>query len=125
MLAGILRAAGYNVVTHRERYGKVTGIKDPQVIADCGTTGTILLTADSNLETTWAAEITKAKIGVVILSNNTDGAVKWGQRIIQAMGKIRAQLDKRRKPYAICLTVLAEVSRVRLYRKKGSRVIHI
>jgi len=113
------------VVTHRERYGKVTGIQDPKVIADCGTTRTVLLTADSNLETTWAAEITKAKIGIVILSNNTDGAVKWGQRIIQARAKIEAQLDKRRKPCAVCLTVLAEVSRVRLYRKKGSRVIHI
>jgi hypothetical protein len=112
-------------VTHRERYGKMRGIQDPQVIADCGTTGTILLTADSNLETTWAAEITKAKIGIVILSNNTDGAAKWGQRIIQGMDKIRTQLDKRRKPCAICLTVLAEVNRVRLYRKKGSSVIHV
>ena len=93
MLAGILRAAGISVVTHRERYGKVGSIQDPQVIADCGTAKTVLLTADSNLETTWAAEITKAKIAIVILSNNTDGATKWGQRIIQGMGKIRAQLE--------------------------------
>lgn len=125
MLSGILRSAGINLVTHRERYGKVGGIPDPQVIADCGTTNTILLTADSNLETTWAAEITKAKIGVVILSNNTDGADKWGQRIIQGMAEICAQLNKRKKPCAVCLTPLGEVNRVRLYRRKESHVIHI
>jgi len=95
------------------------------VIADCGSTRTILLTADSNLETTWAAEITRAKIGVVILSNNTDGAKKWGSRIVQAMPDIVAQLKKRRKPYAVRLNAMGKVNHVRLYFKKSSRVIPV
>ena len=36
MLPGILRTAGIKIVTHRERYGNVLGVKDPQIIADCG-----------------------------------------------------------------------------------------
>jgi hypothetical protein len=125
MLPGILRNADINIVTHRERYGKKPGIQDPQVIADCGQTGTILLTADSNLETTWAAEIRQAKIAVVILSNNTDGAKKWGQRIVDGMPEIEGQLRKRSKPCAIRLNPQGKVNQVRLYYKKKTRIIHI
>jgi len=103
----------------------VTGIKDPQIIADCKTYGTILLTADSDLETTWAAEIVQAKIGIVILSNNTDGAVKWGARIIKGQSEIIAQLRTRKKPYVLRLNSHGKVTHLRLYRKKGSRVITI
>jgi hypothetical protein len=123
VLPEILRSAGIKVVTHRERYGRTPGIQDPQVIADCGMDHTILLTADADLETTWAAEIRKAKIGVVILSNNTYGAAKWGHRIIQGMEEIILQLRKRKKPYALRLNRQGQVNHVRMYYKKSSRVI--
>jgi hypothetical protein len=69
------------VVTHFERYGNVEGISDPKIIADCAIQKTVLLTADGDMETTWASEIESAKISVVILTNNKDGADKWGKRL--------------------------------------------
>ena len=57
------------MVTHFERYGNVEGISDTQIIADCATQKTVLLTADGDMETTWASEIETAKISVVILTN--------------------------------------------------------
>ena len=99
------------------------GIKDPQIIADCKTHNTILLTADSDLETTWAAEMTQAKIRAVILANNKDGAVIWGARIVQGKQAILTQIRKRQKPIAIRLNCQAKVTHVRVYRKTGSWVI--
>lgn len=124
-LAAILRAAGYKVITHRERYGNVDGIPDPKVIADCGSEKTILLTADADLETQWAAEIRHARIAVVILTNNCDGAAKWGQRLTDGKEAILKQLRVRRKPFALKFSRDAEVTQVRLYRKTGGRIIPI
>jgi predicted nuclease of predicted toxin-antitoxin system len=124
-LAGILRSAGFNIVTHRERYGMTPGIKDSQIISDCKKHNTILLTADADLETTWAAEITRSKIRAVILSNNKDGAVAWGARIIQGKQAILEQIRKRKKPCVIRLSAQSKVNQVRIYRKKGSRVITV
>jgi len=122
-LPGLLRAAGYKVVTHFERYGNVEGIKDPQVIADCGRDNTVLLTADSDLETTWAAEIEAAKIHVVILNNNQDGAVKWADRLQKGHATIIEHLRRHQKPCVIRFGKNAKVSKVRLYGKRRAKTI--
>jgi hypothetical protein len=124
-LPGLLRAAGYKVVTHFERYGNVEGILDPTIIADCGMSKTVLLTADADLETTWAAEVQAAKIAVVILTNNKDGAVKWGARLAKGQAEIVEYLRKHKKPCAIRFGCDAKVSKVRLYGPKRGRVIII
>ena len=124
-LPGLLRTAGYKVVTHLERYGKVEGIGDPIIIADCGKAKTILLTADGDLETTWAAEILAAKLSVVILTNNKDGAVKWGERLAKGRSEIIEYLRKYKSPCSIRFGCNAKVSKVRLYGPRRARVIVI
>lgn len=124
-LPGLLRAAGYNVVTHFERYGEVDGIQDPQIIADCAKHKTVLLTADADLETTWAAEIETAKIHIVILTNNCDGAVKWGGRLAKGRQAIVDKLREYKKPCAIRFGTDSKVCKVRLYGKRSAKVIVI
>jgi hypothetical protein len=111
------------VVTHLERYGNVEGIGDQQIIADCGKTKTVLLTADGDLETTWAAEILAARIAVVILTNNCDGAVKWGARLATGQQAIIENLRRHRKPCAIRFASDAKVAKIRLYGKRRAKVI--
>lgn len=101
-----------------ERYGQVEGIDDPKIIADCAMHKTVLLTADSDLETTWAKEITAAKIAVVILTNNKDGADKWAERLKKGQPTIFEHLRKYKKPCVIRFTKEAKVSKVRLYGKR-------
>jgi len=113
------------VVTHLERYGNVEGIPDSTIIADCGTTNTVLLTADADLETTWAAEVQVAKIAVVILTNNKDGAVKWGARLAKGRQEIVDHLRKYKKPCAIRFGADSKVCKVRLYGKRRGKVIVI
>jgi hypothetical protein len=124
-LPGLLRSAGYRVVTHFERYGNVDGIGDPKIIADCGTSKTVLLTADGDLETTWAAEILAARISVVILTNNKDGAVKWGARLAAGREEIVEHLRLYRKPCALRFGCDSKVSKVRLYGNRRAKVIFI
>ena len=62
---------------------------------------------------------------VVILSNNTDGAVKWGERLTNGREGLLAQLHKQKKPFAIRFNSRAEITHVRVYRKTGSKVIMI
>jgi hypothetical protein len=124
-LPGLLRAAGYKIVTHLERYGNLEGIEDPRIIADCGASKTVLLTADGDLETTWAAEIVVARIAVVILTNNRDGAAKWGARLAKGQQEIVENLRSHRKPCAIRFGSDAKVSKVRLYGKRRAKVIII
>lgn len=122
-LPGHLRASGYNVVTHFERYGEVDGIEDPQIIADCGAHKTVLLTGDGDMETTWAAEIEKAKIHVVILTNNSDGADAWGQRLAKGRQAIVDKLREYKRPCAISFGRNAKVCKIRLYGKKRAKTI--
>ena len=124
-MPGLLRAAGYKLVTHFERYGNVEGIADPVIIADCGKTKTVLLTADGDLETTWAAEIETAKIQAVILTNNCDGAVKWGARLAKGRRAIVERLREHKKPCAIRFGTDSKVCKVRLYGKRRAKVIVI
>lgn len=99
------------------------GITDPQIIADCGRTGTVLLTADGDLETTWAAEIQQAKLAVVILTNNTDGMVKWGERLRSGQNEIFECLRLYKRPFALRFGRGAKILRVRLYGKRRGKVI--
>ena len=122
-MPGHLRAAGYNVVTHFERYGEVDGIEDPKIIADCGTHKTVLLTGDADMETTWAAEIEKARIQVVILTNNSDGADKWGERLAKGRQAIVDNLREHKKPCAISFGRDSKVCKVRLYGKRRAKII--
>lgn len=124
-LAALLRPAGFDIVTHRERYQKRQDVLDPELIKDCGINKNILITADGDMETTWAAEILTAKIGVVILKNNNDGAPKWAMRIIFAKQEIQRMLKKYRKPLAARLSVDGCLTQVRLYRKRQGRVIKL
>lgn len=113
------------MVTHYERYGNVDGIQDPQIIADCGKHKDVLLTADADLETTWAGEILAAKIAVVILTNNKDGAVKWGARLAAGKKDIGQKLRQYKKPCAVRFGCDSKVSKVRLYGKRRARTIPI
>jgi hypothetical protein len=120
-----LRRAGYKILTHKEKYRGQQGIPDPKVIADCGKAGHILLTGDSGLETLWAVEIEKARLAVVILSNNSDGAIKWGARLATGRQDILQKLKLYRKPCAIRFGANAKVNFVRLYGPKRGKLIQI
>ena len=85
----------------------------------------MLLTADSDLETTWAAEIEAAKIHVVILTNNCDGAAKWGSRLVKGRQAIVNKLREYKKPCAIRFGTDCKVCKVRLYGKRRAKVIVI
>jgi hypothetical protein len=125
-LAGILRPAGFALVTHHDKYGaQRTRVSDPEIIADCGLSRWVLLTADRDLEFTYAAEITTAKIAVFILSNNHEGPSKWGPRVVTAKPRIETELGRRRKPFAAHITAEGHINQVRLYYKKKTKVIRI
>lgn len=80
-LPAILRAAGFIVVTHLERYGSQRDTEpDPSIAIECGKQKNILITADPDFEHTYGAEILLARIAVLYLVNNHDGADKWGAR---------------------------------------------
>jgi predicted nuclease of predicted toxin-antitoxin system len=122
-LPGILRKAGFPIVTHKTKYKGKQGIPDPQIIADCGKNNLVLLTGDGRLETLWAAEIQKARIAVVILTNNTDGAPAWGARLAAGKQDILMKLRKYEKPCALRFGVNAKVTIVRLYGPKRAKLI--
>lgn len=98
---------------------------DPEIIADCGKRKRILLTADGDLEYSFAAEIYNAKIAVLLLTNNTDGPLRWGPRIISALAEINRELSRRRRPFLMRLSAESYITQIRLYRKKGARVIRL
>ena len=121
----ILRKAGYQVVTHKAKYRGKQGIPDPPIIADCGKDNLVLLTADGQLETLWAAEIQQARIAVVILTNNKDGSSVWGTRLTAGKQDILAKLKKYKKPCALRFGVNAKVTMVRLYGPRRAKLITI
>lgn len=120
----MLRAGGFDLVTHCERYGSNDQkIMDPQLIADCGTHKNVLITADADLETSFAAEINAAKIAVILLSNNHDGPILWGPRIVAAKASIELELSRRRKPFLARLTAEGRINQIRMYYRRKTRVI--
>jgi hypothetical protein len=125
-LAAILRPAGFNIVTHHDWYGpQSTLIEDPRIIADCGKANTVLLTADSDLEFTFGAEIYAAKVAILILSNNNDGPARWGPKIVAAKIDITDQISLRKKPYVLRLGSDGTLTQIRLFRKRANRVIRL
>jgi hypothetical protein len=122
-LPGILRRAGYKLITHRSKYKKKQGILDPPIIADCGRDNQVLLTGDGQLETLWAAEIEQAQLAVVILANNTDGAKAWGARLKAGQQDILRRLRQYKKPCALRFGVHGRVTHVRLYGKRRATLI--
>jgi len=72
------------LVIHKTKYNGQQGIPDPLIIADCGKDNLVLLTADGQLETLWAAEIQQACMAAEILANNTEVASVWGARLTPA-----------------------------------------
>jgi hypothetical protein len=125
-LAAFLRPAGFLLITHHDRYGPTAqAIDDPTIIADCGIQKNILLTADGNLEYTFVPEITKAKIAILSLNNNSEGPSRWGPRIVAALPEIDRELGRRRKPFLMRLCADGTIPQIRLYRVKGTDVIKI
>jgi hypothetical protein len=122
-LPEILRQAGYKIVTHKAKYGGRQGISDPPIIPDCGTDNLVLLTADAQLETLWAAEIEHARIAVVILANNIDGSALWGARLTAGKQDILEKLRQFKKPCALRFGKSAKVTKVRLYGPKRGKLI--
>ncbi len=100
-------------------------VSDPEIIALCGKRKHILITADKRLEYTYAPEIRRARIGVVILSTNNDGAENWQRRLITAQESIREQISKRRKPYVIRVAKDGQLTLIKLYRKNADKTIHL
>jgi hypothetical protein len=67
-LPAILRAAGFIVVTHLERYGSQRDTEpDPNIAIECGKQKNVLITADPDFEHTYGAEILLARIAVFYL----------------------------------------------------------
>lgn len=121
----LLREAGFRLITYWDDYGRVSNqqIPDPDIIARCGEKKYVLITADGRAEYTYAPEIQNAKIAVILLSRNNDGAASWARRLITAKDAIEEQLTKRRKPFLVRVAIDGKLTQVRLYRKSGSKTI--
>lgn len=122
-----LRAAGFRLTTYWDDYGRVIrqSIPDPSIIAVCGERKQVLITSDGRLEYTYAIDILNAGIGVVLLVRNNDGARSWARRLIAAKETIEEKLAAHRKPLLIRVALDGTLTQIRLYRKKGSRVISV
>jgi hypothetical protein len=118
-----LRNAGYKLIAYTDEFGRVFNqrVSDPDIIKLCGERKHILITGDSRLEYTYAAEIFAAKVGVVLLSTNNGGAESWKRRLIAALPEIREQIHKRKKPYLIRVALDGTLTTIRLYSKQGSK----
>ena len=109
-----------DVITHQEHFGAAAQtIPDPEVIDECRKLKRALLTADSELPFTYAAELRKAKIAVFVLSNNHDGPAAWGPRILSAALDMERELAVTAKPFCAHVNTEGRISYVlRYYRKK-------
>jgi predicted nuclease of predicted toxin-antitoxin system len=94
-----LRKAGFCLVVHDEHFKQRQDVQDPEVIAECGRNGWILLTADSAMSRRWAVEIKAAKIGIICQTNNNQGPRLWVPRIIRAKNRIIKAALNREKPF--------------------------
>lgn len=125
-LAGMLRAAGFLVVTLYDEYGDAESkIADPVMIYDCGFKGRVLLTADQDLVFTWAKEIVEAKIAVFVTTNNNEGPKQWGPRIIAAKKQMLKELGRRERPFVARIAREGRVNQVRVYHGGVWRTITI
>jgi hypothetical protein len=122
-----LRNAGYKLIAYTDEFGRVFNqrVSDPDIIKLCGKRKHILITGDSRLEYTYAAEIFSAKVGVVLLSTNNGGAESWKRRLIAAQPAIREQIYKRKKPYLIRVGLDGTLTTIRLYTKRGSKSLFL
>jgi len=125
-LPSILRAAGFAIVTHLERYGSQRDTEpDSKIALECGKQKNILITADPDFEHTYGAEIIESKIAVFYLTNNNDGAELWGARILSARNDMLRELGRRRKPFVAHITTEGIVNQVKLYYKKKTKTINV
>lgn len=122
-----LRNAGYKLIAYTDEFGRVSHqrISDPDIIKLCGERNHILITGDSRLEYTYAAEIFAAKVGVVLLNTNNGGAESWKRRLITAQSAIREQISKRKKPYLIRVSLDGTLTTIRFYSKRGSKSLFL
>ena len=115
-LAGLLRPAGFQIVTLYDEFGDAEfKIADPVLITDCGFKGRVLLTGDQDLVFTWAKEIAEAKIAVFVTTNNNERPKEWGPRIISARRDILRELHRRQRPFTARISAEGRVAQVRLY----------
>jgi hypothetical protein len=125
-LAGILRAAGFAVVTHQERYGTQRDREpDPDIALECGRRKDVLITADPDFEHQFGAEVLAAKIAVFYLTNNHDGADVWGARLLTARADIMTELGRRRKPFVARIAADGRVNQVKLYYRKKTKTVNV
>jgi predicted nuclease of predicted toxin-antitoxin system len=125
-LVALLRPAGFKVFSHQSRYGaQGQNISDVEVIAGCGREHRVLLSADSDFEYMYGAEIKAAKIAAFVLSNNHEGPSKWGPRIIQAKDQVLLELKRRKKPFVGHINEYGRVTKIRLYRRNKTKEIKI
>ncbi len=125
-VAKILRQEGFLVVTIHEEFGEEESkIADPVVICDCGLKSRVLLTGDQNLVYLWAKEIRDARIGVFVITNNNEGALRWGLRIVHAKRDILRELRRRQKPFTARISTEGRVTMVRIHDGVQWRAIQI
>ncbi|PYV75009.1 MAG: hypothetical protein DMG96_18565 [Acidobacteria bacterium] len=125
-LPGILRAAGFIVVSHLERYGTQRDREpDPSIALECGRQKNVLITADPDFEHTYGKEVREARIAVFYLTNNHDGAEVWGARILTAHSEMRRELGRRRKPFVAHITTEGRINKIRLYYKRKIKTIKL
>jgi hypothetical protein len=94
-----MRRAGFCIVTHDEHFDKRQDVLDPEVIAECGNNGWLLITADGDMPRRWADDIRTAGIGVFCQTNNHQGPRLWIPRIILAKAKILRAAKNWDKPF--------------------------
>jgi hypothetical protein len=99
-----LRQAGLRLVTHDEHFAKRQDVLDPEVIAEVGRQGWVLLTGDGDMPRRWASEIKTAGIAVFCQTNNHQGPRLWAPRIIQVKPKILRALKNWNKPFVAFIT---------------------
>jgi hypothetical protein len=125
-LAGLLRPAGFQIVTLYDEFGDAEfKIADPVLITDCGFKGRVLLTGDQDLVFTWAKEIAEANIAVFVTTNNDEGPKEWGPRIIAAKRDILRELHRRQRPSTARISAEGRVTQVRLYEGGRWRIISV
>jgi hypothetical protein len=125
-LAGMLRSAGFLIITLYDEYADAESrIADPVLIYDCGFKGRVLMTADKEMAFTWAKEIADAAIAVFVVTNNEEGPKQWGPRIIAAKRYILRELRRRAKPFTATISSEGRISHVRIYENGKWRTIQI
>ncbi|MGD0456641.1 MAG: hypothetical protein ABSC21_02720 [Terriglobia bacterium] len=122
-----LRLAGFKLVSHRDVYGPRSSTDDPEIISYCGIKRNkmVLITADQDMEFTYAPEIRKARVAIFIVTNNHEGPDKWLPRIVSAKLDMERELSTRAKSFAARISTEGRVTQVRRYFKKKDKVWHL